>query len=137
MPDALSRCLVLNTVAAARTLLRRYDAKLKPHGVTVQQFALLAAIRFHPGEPVASLAQKVSLDRTGLTRSLDLLAGKGLIRRAAASGNLRVCELTQAGDQLLDSLLGEWQEAQSALLAGIGEAEAAAYLRVARHLTDR
>ena len=60
LPNDLSKCLVLNTIAAARTLLRRYDAKLKPFGVTAQQFWLLAAIRFYPGEPVATLAQRVS-----------------------------------------------------------------------------
>lgn len=34
--DNLSTCLVLNTVSAARVLLRRYDQRLKAHGVTVQ-----------------------------------------------------------------------------------------------------
>lgn len=132
MPDALARCLVLNTVAAARTLLRRYDAQLKPYGVTVQQFALLAAIRFHPDAPVALLAQKVALDRTSLTRALDLLEGKGLVQRAAGSGNRRLCELTEAGNGLLDSLLGAWQAAQAELSAGLAPDEAETYLRVAR-----
>ena len=68
--DDLTRCLVLDTVFAARILLRRYDQVLKPHGVTVQQFALLSAIRFRPAEPVARFAQKVGLDRTSLTRTL-------------------------------------------------------------------
>ncbi len=99
MPDDLFRCLVLNTVAAARTLLRRYDAKLKPFGVTVQQFSLLAAIRFHPGEPVATLAQRVFLDRTSLTRNLDLLERKGLARRATSDNDrrARVICVTEAG----------------------------------------
>ncbi|MGV6874275.1 MarR family winged helix-turn-helix transcriptional regulator [Pseudochelatococcus sp. B33] len=136
MPDALSRCLVLNTVAAARTLLRRYDTKLKPYGVTVQQFALLAAIRFHPKESVANLAARVSLDRTSLTRSLDLLEGKGLVRRESSSGNVRLCQLTEAGDQLLDRLLQEWQKAQAGLLTGLAEDDTESYLRVVRHLAN-
>ncbi len=134
--DNLSKCLVLNTVSAARVLLRRYDQRLKAHGVTVQQFGLLSAIRFHPSEPVAAFAQKVALDRTSLTRSLDLLEKKGLVRRVAGSGNARLCGLTEAGDLLLDTLHGEWLAAQNELISRVTEAEADTYLRVARALSE-
>lgn len=134
-PDDLSRCLVLNTVAAARTLLRRGDAKLKPFGVTVQQFALLGAIRFHPGEPVATLATRVLLDRTSLTRNLDLLERKGLVRRRTAAGNMRLCELTPEGDALLDRIVPEWQRSRAALMDGLSAADVETYLRVAGHLS--
>lgn len=138
MPDALSRCLVLNTIAGARALSRYADAKLKPFGVTVQQFALLAAIRFHPGEPVATLAQRVFLDRTSLTRNLDLLERKGLVRRVSAmSGNMRLCELTEQGDAMLDRLVPEWQRSQAELSEGLSDRDAKTYLRVARHLSGR
>ncbi|NPD17156.1 MarR family transcriptional regulator [Xinfangfangia sp. D13-10-4-6] len=134
--DNFSTCLVLNTVSAARILLRRYDQRLKIHGVTVQQFALLSAIRFHPSSPVASFAQKVALDRTSLTRSLDLLERKGLVRRLSGSGNARLCALSEIGDRLLDTLRGEWQAAQSELLSRVSAEEAATYLQVARALSE-
>lgn len=135
MPEDLADCLVLNTVSAARSLLRRYDARLKPFGVTVQQFSLLGAIRSHPEEPVASLAQRISLDRTSLTRNLDLLERKGLVRRLpGSSGNARFCTLTEEGDALLDQLVVEWRKAQPGLLTGLSADEVATYLKVARHL---
>ncbi|WP_323034325.1 MarR family winged helix-turn-helix transcriptional regulator [Pararhodobacter sp.] len=131
----LSECLVLNTIAAARVLLRHYDAKLKEFDVTAQQFALLAAVRLYEGEPVATLAQRVFLDRTSLTRNLDLLERKGLVRRASGTvGNVRLCELTEKGSALLDQLLPEWQLSKSGLMEGISEQDAATYLRVAKHL---
>nr|WP_320141225.1 MarR family transcriptional regulator [uncultured Cohaesibacter sp.] len=132
----LSKCLVLNTVSAARILLRRYDKRLKSHGVTVQQFALLSAIRFHPSEPVAAFAHKVALDRTSLTRNLNLLEKKGLVCRVVGSGNVRLCTLSEAGDQLLDTLLDEWLTAQSELLSRVTEDEAETYLRVAKALSE-
>ena len=135
MPDDLSRCLVLNTVAAARTLLRRYDAKLKPYGVTVQQFSLLAVIRFNPGEPAANLAPKIALDRTSLSRNLDRIEERGLVARVANTGNSRICVLTPAGDALLDNLLEEWRLAQAELLTGFNSAEAETYLRIARQFS--
>ncbi len=138
LPEEFSNCLVLTTVAAARTLLRTYDAQFKPFGVTVQQFSLLGAIRYHPGAPVAALAQRVLLDRTSLIRNLDLLERKGLVRRAsAATGNTRICELTDAGDALLDRLVPEWRRAQAELRAGLPEQNAETYLEVARHLSRK
>jgi DNA-binding MarR family transcriptional regulator len=137
MPDALSKCLVLNTIAAARTLLRQGDAKFKPFGVTVQQFSLLAAIRFHPGEPVMSLAQRILLDRTSLTRNLNLLEQKKLVRRVTASvGNVRLCKLTANGDRLLDRLLIEWQQAQTDMLKGLSPERAETYLQIAKHFAN-
>ncbi len=134
MPEALSQCLVLNTIAAARALTRVADARFKPFGVTVQQFSLLAAIRFNPDEPVKNLAERISLDRTSLTRNLDLLEKKGLVRRIAqAAGNARICALTESGNSLLDQLLEEWQQAQKGIIAGFSERDADAYIRISKH----
>jgi DNA-binding MarR family transcriptional regulator len=136
MPDDLSRCLVLNTIAAARTLLRRFDGQLKPFGVTVQQFSLLAAVRSHPGAPVMTLAQHVLMDRTSLTRNLDLLEHKGLVQRAAGgTRNARICELTAKGDATLEQLLPEWQRIGAAFNADIPQEDADVYRRVIGRLT--
>ncbi|WP_067337259.1 MarR family winged helix-turn-helix transcriptional regulator [Stappia indica] len=135
LPKALADCLIMNTVATSRALLKRWDARLKPYGVTVQQFFLLAAIRYLPGQPVMGLAERIALDRTSLTRNLDLLAKKGLIRRVAGlPGNQRVCELTAEGNTLLDPILEEWPGAYASVMKDITEEEAAVYLSVARRL---
>jgi DNA-binding MarR family transcriptional regulator len=135
LPKALADCLIMNTVATSRALLKRWDARLKPHGVTVQQFFLLAAIRYLPGQPVMVLAGRIALDRTSLTRNLDLLARKGLVRRVAGlPGNQRVCELTPEGDAVLEPLLAAWPDAYASVMKDITEEEAAIYLSVARRL---
>jgi DNA-binding MarR family transcriptional regulator len=138
LPSDLADCLVLNTVASSRSLLKRWDAKLRPFGVTVQQFFLLAAIRFLPEQPVMTLAESIAVDRTSLTRNLDLLEKKGLVqRRPGLARSRRVCELTSAGDLLLDQLLTAWPEARMRSLEGISEEEAEIYLRVARRLASQ
>jgi DNA-binding MarR family transcriptional regulator len=134
LPQDLADCLVLNTVAAARALLRRHDARLKPFGVTVQQFALLAAVRFYPGESVAALARHAFLDRTSLTRNLALLERKGLVQRRAGPGKVRLCELTPAGDALLTTLRPEWERARAELVADLPGDDIDTYLSVARGL---
>lgn len=134
----LNDCLVLNTVAAARTLLRAGDAVLKPYGVTVQQFSLLAAIRLYQGEPVASLAKHIHLDRSSLTRNLNLLERKGLVGRVAETrGNQRVCALTDEGERLLDRLLPVWAEARARLHKNIPADNADTYLHLAKWFSTR
>lgn len=136
LPEELSNCLVLNTVAAARALVRRYDAQLKPFGVTVQQFSLLAAIRYNPGATVGILSSRIQLDRTSLIRNLDRLEGKGWIRRLeSAGGNMRVSELTDEGNALLDRLIVEWQTAQADLMNGSSPEETKTYLRISRRFS--
>ncbi|NDV88967.1 MarR family transcriptional regulator [Aurantimonas aggregata] len=138
LPSDLADCLVLNTVASSRSLLKRWDAKLKPYGVTVQQFFLLAAIRFLPEQPVMTLAESIALDRTSLTRNLDLLEKKGLVQRIPGlARSRRVCELTSAGGLLLNQLLAAWPEARMSSLEGISEEEAEIYLRVVRRLATQ
>jgi DNA-binding MarR family transcriptional regulator len=136
LPDDLANCLVLNTVAAARALVRRYDAKLKPFGVTVQQFSLLAAIRYNPDATVGVLSSRIHLDRTSLIRNLDRLEGKGLVRRAErAGGNMRVSELTNEGNALLDRLIVKWQAVQAGLKRGSTPEETEAYLKISRRFS--
>ncbi len=135
LPDDLANCLVLNTVAAARALVRRYDAKLKPFGVTVQQFSLLAAIRYNPGATVGALSSRIHLDRTSLIRNLDRLEAKGLVRRTDSGGNVRVSELTDDGGVLLDRLIVEWQAAQAGLMRDSSADEAETYLKISRRFS--
>ncbi|GAB5375041.1 MAG: MarR family transcriptional regulator [Acuticoccus sp.] len=120
--DDFSRCLLLNTVKTSRALLRRYDEKLSAHDSSVAQFSVLAAVRYARGRTIHDLAATIAMDRTTLSRNLDLLARKGLIvKEAAGKGNARVCRLTDAGERLLATLIPQWREAQremQVLLAG-------------------
>ena len=109
-----STCLVFNTRMAARAVTRRYDAMLRPHGVTAAQFQLMGGISRGEGRTVTDLAERNGLDRSGLTRKLDRLERMGLIRsHQAAKGNARVCDLTEAGEAMVARLTPIWVEAQA------------------------
>jgi len=112
-----SQCLVLNTRMAARAITRRYDRKLRPFGITAAQFSVLTAIRGRPERSVTEMAQVIAMDRTTLSRNLDLLEKKGLIAcRPADKGNGRLCTLTEPGSALVETLIPKWVEAQAELL---------------------
>lgn len=112
-PD-LDICLVFNTRMAARAMTRRYDAALRPFGVTSAQFALLGQIRRFRGDTLQALADRVGLDRTSLTRNLDVLEKMGLIAVArAGKGNGRRCVVTDRGLALIADIAPVWQQAQA------------------------
>ncbi len=114
MPDDFTQCMVSNSRMAARAITRRYDAYVRPHGVTATQLSLLGAIRMLPGSTVSALADKRGFERTTLTRNLDRLEQMGLAA-SAAKGRARVPELTPRGETLLDELLPLWRKAQEDL----------------------
>ena len=107
-------CLVFNTRMAARAVTRRYDGLLRPHGVTSAQFSLMGGIKRGEGQTVSELAERNGIDRTSLTRNIDRLERMGLIvSKSADKGNGRVCDLTDKGEALVQTLIPLWQEAQA------------------------
>lgn len=131
----LSDCLILNTIRTARTLMRRYDNRLKRYDITVIQFTVMALIRKHADTPINALADQIAMDRTTLTRNLDVLVRKGLAeKRETDKGNAKVCALTASGDQLLDTLLPEWVKAQQELAEILRGHDPDGYLQALRLL---
>ena len=107
-------CLVFNTRMAARAVTRRYDGLLRPYGVTSAQFSLMGGIKRGDGQTVSELAERNGIDRTSLTRNIDRLERMGLIvSRPAKKGNGRVCDLTDEGEAMVQTLIPLWQAAQA------------------------
>lgn len=116
MQDDFSQCLVLNTRMAARAITRRADRKLRPFGVTAAQFTILTSLQSRPGLSVTEMAESIAMDRTTLSRNLDLLETKGVVVSTHPPGvNGRVCVLTDAGRDLVQQMLPVWRASQSEL----------------------
>jgi DNA-binding MarR family transcriptional regulator len=118
MVDDFSQCMVTNSRMAARAITRRYDAYLRPFGLTATQLSLLGGLRALPGATVSEIAEARGFDRTTLTRNLDRLAAMGLITAGhPAHGNGRISQITPKGDSLIDQLLPLWRQAQADMKA--------------------
>ena len=114
MDDDLTQCLVLNTRMAARAVTRRYDKALRPFGITAAQFSILTSMVKRPERSVTEMARSIAIDRTTLSRNLDLLVRKGLVSgHEADKGNGRLVALTEQGNVLVQELLPHWREAQA------------------------
>ncbi|GLQ57369.1 MarR family winged helix-turn-helix transcriptional regulator [Devosia nitrariae] len=119
MQDDFSQCLVLNTRMAARAVTRRADRKLRPFGVTAAQFNILGALRQQSGRSVTEIANSIAMDRTTLSRNLDVLERKGLVETIPAGtglhGNSRLSQLTEKGGELFEQIVPEWRNSQAEL----------------------
>jgi DNA-binding MarR family transcriptional regulator len=116
MADDFTQCMVSNSRMAARAITRRYDAYVRPYGVTATQLSLMGGIQMLPGSTVSALADERGFERTTLTRNLDKLETMGLVT-STAKGRARVPALTRKGETLLDQLLPLWRKAQDELRA--------------------
>lgn len=121
-------CACFNLRAAARALTRAYDEALRPVGLKATQFTILAAIsRVGEAVPIGTLAKRLSMDRTTLSRNLRPLEKQGLVevlpegyRRA------RGMALTGKGRKLLESAVPHWRQVQEAAVGRIGDGRWAA-----------
>ncbi len=137
MLDDFSLCMVSNTRKAARAVTRRYDAYLRPFGMTATQFSLLGGVGMMPGASVSEIAEERGFDRTTLTRNLDRLEGMGLVRsRHPDRRNVRLPEITPRGEALIAELLPLWRQAQADLKAELSAGGFDATLAVLARLSN-
>ncbi len=124
MPTPLNvrDCFCLHGRRTARLLTQFYDEALRPTGLRITQFLLLAAIG--EAQPVTHqpLADILGMDRTTLTRNLALLVRNGLAVIAKSTNDKREnrIRLTPAGRRAVQRAMPHWQHAQQQLLDRLG-----------------
>src|SRR5579885_3431634 len=92
-------CLCLHLQRAARAVARRFDAALRPLGLTAGQFSLLMSLNRPDPPTIGSVATLLAMDRTTLTANLKPLERRGLLQVAVdeADRRGRRLSLTPAG----------------------------------------
>ena len=88
-------CLCLHLQRAARAVARRFDAALRPLGLTNGQFSLLMSLNRPEPPSIGSVSALLAMDRTTLTANL-----KPLERRGLLDGDGRRCRQTHAPPEL-------------------------------------
>ena len=127
-PALACTCFKLRNLARRVTSL--YDEVLAGAGITVTQYAvltvLLAAKRGGETIGVTELARRLQVDRTTLTRGLDLLVEGGLItiERRKGNGDARVktVAITPQGERSRRAAAPLWRKAQARLEGQLGPA---------------
>jgi DNA-binding MarR family transcriptional regulator len=99
-----------------------YDDCLRPTGLTIGQYSVLAALYYVPSVPLQKLATRLEMDRTTLTRSLARLGEGGLISIALDpdDSRVRMVAITDGGVERLIAAYPYWTMAQDALQEALG-----------------
>jgi len=114
-------CMALRSRMAARTITRAYDNALKPLGLRITQFTVLACIATELTDSISSLADYMAVERTTLTRNLQLLEKKGLIRiEDEGYRRSRKMRLTEEGAKMLKAAIPIWEQTQDELKQKLG-----------------
>ena len=81
------------------SLLRRIDQRMQPLGLTAMQWEPVLLLSMQRADTVAALARESGVDCGAMTRMLDRLESKELLRRQRSSSDRRVVhlELTEEG----------------------------------------
>ncbi len=115
-------CACYKVRKAARAVTKIYEEVLRPIGLRATQFSLLMATRVMGPVTVVKLAQVMVMDRTTLTRNLQILETRGLITiKPGEDRREREINLTAEGMEVLAKAVPLWEEAQERVREGLGE----------------
>ena len=95
-------------ILVADILRRQLARAVEPYGITGQQYNVLRILRGggKDGVPTLTIAARMIEQTPGITRLLDRLEEKGLVRRERCESDRRqvLCWITPAGLKLLESM---------------------------------
>ena len=109
---------------AARALTQLYDDAMASADLRVTQFSLLRALARSGPMRISELAAAQLLDRTALSRNLDPLVDRGLVRIAPGrDARTREVAITRAGQAALRAAMPCWERAQREVAKRLGTAK--------------
>lgn len=114
-------CTGFNLRKAMRAVGQHYDDALRPTGIRGTQFSLLVAVKTAGPVTVTRLAEISVMDRTTLTRNLNVLEKQGFVAIAAGTDRrTRRVTITEEGLVTLRQAYPLWTQAQVHLIAKLG-----------------
>jgi DNA-binding MarR family transcriptional regulator len=117
----LSPCVCNTLRMVSRVVTQLYDNCLRPSGLRVTQFSILAAVARLGEASLKQLEDELAIDQTTLTRSLALLERDGVLERAShPDGRIKAMRLTSKGRRALGVARPLWAQAQDKVLRDLG-----------------
>ena len=136
-PGRPSPCVCNTLRMASRAVTQLYDDVLRPSGLRVTQFSILAMIARMGGASLRQLEDTLAIDQTTLTRSLNLLERYGVTERVPhPDGRIKAMRLTAKGRRALEVARPLWAQAQAKVLRELRTRGWADLQRRLAHLLD-
>ncbi|MCK6458797.1 MAG: MarR family winged helix-turn-helix transcriptional regulator [Planctomycetes bacterium] len=121
LAEAARVCACFNFRKASRAVTQLFDNTLHPGGLRSTQFVILVAVAVDGAARLPALARMLNVDRSTLTRNLQPLARKGLVRISDTRGErASSVKLTAKGERVLVSMIPLWEKAQKGFVERLG-----------------
>ncbi len=121
-----SYCTCAMLRRASRRVTQVYDQALKPFGLSLNQYSLLANLLRSEGISITDLAERLDMERTTLTRNLKPLETAGWLRvKAGPDRRSRALEILPEGRAVVEQAFPAWQQAERRFRKSMGRDEAA------------
>ncbi len=124
----------------ADQLRRGMAATFESHGVTQQQFNVLRILRGagKAGLPTLTVAERLVEQTPGITRLMDRLEAKELVRRERPAGDRRqvYCYVVKGGLELLERVDGPVAAASKRAFARLSKTEIVTLLEILEKIRD-
>jgi MarR family transcriptional regulator, organic hydroperoxide resistance regulator len=125
---------VLGLLRTADLVRRQATALVEPHGITLQQFNVLRILRGagDEGLPTLEVAVRMVEQTPGVTRLLDRLEAKELVRRQRCPHDRRqhLCWISAKGLALLEKLDVATERAHDEALRGLRQKDRVSLIRL-------
>jgi len=133
------KCVFFNINALVRDLNRVWEAQFSEVGLTPPLGYMLAAIINVPGMSQKELSQELHLERSTVTRFLDSLESKGLIKREGAPDDARVTHVvaSEKGKALKPKLMKALKKVGEALEGRVADQDLETLLKVSAKVRER
>ncbi|MBF0529535.1 MAG: winged helix-turn-helix transcriptional regulator [Deltaproteobacteria bacterium] len=114
-------CACFNLRRAARLVTQRYEQALKSTGLKATQFSVLMAACYEDGILLTKMAHVLGMDRTTLTRNLNIVEIRGLVTvNMGEDKRERQISITPEGMMVLQQALPLWQNVQDEIVNILG-----------------
>lgn len=110
------------------------------HGLTLAEWRVLSVLAHGDELPFAQLVDGAAADKAQVSRTLQLLAGRGLVQTQALGATRRhgtVCRMTDAGRALVAEVMPEARRSQAAMILTLEPEERRVLYRALRKLRER
>jgi DNA-binding MarR family transcriptional regulator len=134
MSSSCATDTVSTLMRAADLARRQMNAVVEPHGLTLQQYNVLRILRGAgaDGVPTLEVAHRMIEQTPGITRLLDRLERKELIRRQRCPKDRRqhLCWITPKGLALLQKMDAPFARTHEETLKGLRRKDRVAFTRL-------
>ncbi len=115
-------CVAYNLRKSSRIISKIYEKEMRGAPIHGPQFSLSIIIAKRGTTTITGLARDIGADRTTLTRNLQQLERKGLVRISRGRDHRsKAVTLLPSGEQALLASFAHWKRAQRKVVAALGE----------------